>query len=62
VNNIPGKHDIRELQKITMLGTAYMCHKILMDRYKAFVVGNNLPFTTYFNHRIAATLCIPFPA
>jgi hypothetical protein len=30
LNNIPGKHDIKEVQKITMFGTALILRKVLM--------------------------------
>jgi len=30
VNNIPGKHEVQELQKTTILGTAHILRKVLM--------------------------------
>jgi len=30
VSNIPGKHEVKELQKITTLGTAHILRKVLM--------------------------------
>jgi hypothetical protein len=30
VNNIPGKHEVKELQKTAILGTAYILRKVLM--------------------------------
>jgi len=30
VNNIPGKHEVKELQKTAILGTAHILRKILM--------------------------------
>jgi len=30
VSNIPGKHEIKELQKTAILGTAYILRKVLM--------------------------------
>ena len=30
VNNIPGKHEVKELQKTAILGTAHITLKILM--------------------------------
>jgi hypothetical protein len=30
LSNIPGKHDIKELQKTAVLGTAHMLRKVLM--------------------------------
>jgi len=30
VSNIPGKHEVKELQKATILGTAHILRKVLM--------------------------------
>jgi hypothetical protein len=30
VNNIPGKHEVKELQKTDILGTAHILRKVLM--------------------------------
>jgi hypothetical protein len=30
VRNIPGNHEVRELQKIAILGTAHILRKVLM--------------------------------
>jgi len=30
VSNIPGKHDVKELQKTAILGTAHILQKVLM--------------------------------
>jgi len=30
VNNIPGKHEVKELQKTAILGTAHILRKVLM--------------------------------
>jgi len=30
VNNIPGKHEVKELQKTTILGTAHILRKVLI--------------------------------
>jgi len=30
VSNIPGKHEVKELQKTTILGTAHILRKVLM--------------------------------
>jgi hypothetical protein len=30
VSNLPGNHDLRELQKTAILGTAYILRKVLM--------------------------------
>ena len=30
VSNVPGKHEVKELQKIAILGTAHIFRKVLM--------------------------------
>ena len=30
VSNIPGKHEVKELEKTAILGTAHICRKVLM--------------------------------
>ena len=30
LSNIPGKHEVKELQKTTILGTAHILRKVLM--------------------------------
>ena len=30
VSNIPGKHEVKDLQKTTLLGTAHILRKVLM--------------------------------
>ena len=32
VSNIPGNHDVRELQKTAILGTAHILRKVLMSK------------------------------
>jgi hypothetical protein len=34
LSSIPGKHDIRELQKTAILGTAHVLRKVLMQKHK----------------------------
>jgi hypothetical protein len=34
VSNIPGKHEVRELQKTATLGTAHIFQKVLTKKYK----------------------------
>ena len=45
VSNIPGNHEVKELQKTAILGTAHMLRRVLTYRYM-----NS-------NTRIAATQC-----
>jgi len=35
-SNIPGNHDIKELQKTAILGTADVLQKVLMYKYKTY--------------------------
>jgi hypothetical protein len=51
LKNIPVKHDIRKLQKTSILGTAH-----IVQKYKTFIVRNNLTYAIYCTHRIASTL------
>ena len=30
VSNLPGKHEVKELEKTAILGTAHICRKVLM--------------------------------
>src|SRR5215469_3303172 len=34
MSNIPGNHDVKELQKTTILGTAHILRKVLTEKYK----------------------------
>ena len=34
LSNIPGKNDITELQKTTILGTAHILQRVLIQKYK----------------------------
>jgi uncharacterized membrane protein YqiK len=34
VSNIPGNHDVKELQKTTILGTAHILRKVLTKKHK----------------------------
>jgi hypothetical protein len=40
LNNTPGKHEIKELQKISaILGTGYILPEVLMLQYKTYFSG-----------------------
>jgi hypothetical protein len=52
LNNRRGKHDVEELQKTAILGTAH----VLMLKCKTLVMGNNITCTIHCNDKIAATL------
>jgi len=57
VSNIPGKYEVKELQKTAILGTAHIFRKVLMKTYNRFNTGTNDISTMNSNNRIAATLC-----
>ena len=56
MSNIPGKHEVKELQKTAILGTAYILRKVLMLKYNRFNTETNDISTMNSNNRIAATL------
>ena len=56
VSNIPGKHEVKELQKTAILGTAHTLRKVLMYKYNRFYTETNDISTMNSNNRIAATL------
>jgi hypothetical protein len=55
-DHITVKHDTKELQSTTTMGTEHILLKVRMLKYKTFVMGNNITLTTYCNHRTAATI------
>jgi len=56
LSNITGKHEVKELQKTAILGTAHMLRKVLMLKYNRFNSGTNNISIMNSNNRIAATL------
>jgi hypothetical protein len=52
LNNIPRKNKIKELQK----QPCWALRKVLLCEYGTFSMGNNITWTIYCNHSIAATL------
>ena len=56
LNNIPGKHDIRELQKTVTLSAAHKLRKVLTWKCKTFNMGNSITCSTNCKYRTAATL------
>ena len=56
VSNIPGKHEVKELQKTAILGTAHILRKVLMWKYNRFNTETIHIITMNSNNRIAATL------
>ena len=56
VSNIPGKHEVKELQKTAILGTAHILREVLMYKYNRLNTETNDIGTMNSNNRIAATL------
>jgi len=57
VSNIPGNHEVKELQKTAILGTAHILQKVLMQRYNAVNTGPSNIRTMNSYIRIVATQC-----
>ena len=57
LSNIPGKHEIEELQKTAILDTLHILWKVLMWKYKMFVIGNVITCTVNCSCRMSATVC-----
>jgi len=59
LSNIPGKHEIKELQKTAALCTAHILREVLMSKYKTYITGEitlhvaQIVFTEQLQH------CIP---
>jgi hypothetical protein len=56
-SNIPGNHEVKELQKTAILGTAPILWKVLTKRYNGVNAGTSDVCTTYSYIRIVATQC-----
>jgi hypothetical protein len=56
VSNIPGNHEVRELQKTAILGTAHILRKMLTLKYNRAIAGTGDIGTINSNDRIAATV------
>jgi hypothetical protein len=56
VSTIPGNHDVRELQKTAILGTAHILRKVLMKKYIRVNAGTSDMGTINSSDRIAGTL------
>jgi hypothetical protein len=39
LSNTPGKHEIKELQKTTILGTAHILREVLMLKYRTYMAS-----------------------
>jgi len=56
VSNIPGKHEVKELQKTAILYTAHILRKLIMQKCNRFNTETDDISTMNSNNRIAATL------
>jgi hypothetical protein len=56
VTTIPGNHDVRELRKTALLGTAHILRKVQMSKYIRVNKGTSDMGTINSSDRIAATL------
>jgi len=57
VRNISGNHEVKELQKTAILGTAHILRKVLTERYNGVDAGTSDMSTVNSNTRIVATQC-----
>jgi hypothetical protein len=57
VSNIAGNHEIKELQKTAILGTAHILWKVLKQRYNGVNARTSDIHTMNSNTRIIATRC-----
>jgi hypothetical protein len=57
VSNIPGSHEVKELQKTAILGTAHILRKVLTQRYNGVNAGTSDIRTMNSYMRIVATQC-----
>jgi hypothetical protein len=56
VSNIPGNHEVKELQKRTISGTAHILQKVLTQRYNVVNAGTS-DMSIMNNTRIVTTRC-----
>jgi hypothetical protein len=56
VSNIPGNHEVMELQKTAILGTAHILRKALTRKYNRANAGTGDIGTINSNDRTAATM------
>ena len=57
VSNIPGNHEVKELQKTAILGTVHILRKVLTKKYNGVNAETNNIGTINIYTRIAATQC-----
>ena len=56
LSNVPGRHNVKTLYKTAIVVTGHMLQKVLMAKYKTFIVGNNITYIINCKHRVAAKL------
>jgi len=56
-SNIPGNHEVKELQETAILGNAHILRKVLTYRYNGVKAGTSDMGTMNSNTRIDATRC-----
>jgi hypothetical protein len=56
LRHIPGKQDVKVLQKAATMGTMHLLHKTIMYKHKKFFTGNSITFITHSNNKRAAIL------
>jgi hypothetical protein len=56
VSTIPGNHDVTELQKTAILGTAHILRKVVIEKYIRVNAGTSDMGTINSGDRMAATL------
>jgi hypothetical protein len=56
MSTIPGNHEVKELQKTAILGTAHILRKVLMQKYITANAAASDMGTINSSDRIAATL------
>jgi hypothetical protein len=59
MSNIPGQHDIKDLQHTAIICTAHMLQKVIMKTYITFNMGCNITRNTYCTYRTGATAYAP---
>jgi len=57
MSNIPGNHEVKELQKRAISGTAHILWKVLTQRYNGVNAGTSDMSTMNKNTRIVTTRC-----
>jgi hypothetical protein len=56
MSSIPGNHEVKELQKTAILGTAHILQKVLTQKYSTAKAGTRDIGTINGNNSIAATM------